>query len=164
MSLNAMVIEDEQPVRDFVREVLEEEGWDVTEAESGEAAFEILPSKNWSLVVCDVNLGGLDGFSVLNKFKNELPQAQVVLITGSGSATGAMNATANGAFDYILKPFGITDLKSLSASVKERLRTVKRDPSDSDSSALSEITLVGRSRAFVSIMKHVGRVAPTSLP
>jgi DNA-binding NtrC family response regulator len=162
-----MVIEDEAQVRRFVGLVLEEDGWSVAEAESAEQAFSMLDDRNWSLVVCDVNLGGQNGFSVLRRFKEELPNTQVVLITGEGSAAGAMDATAYGAFDYLLKPFGVEDLKTLSGSVRQRLeRTVKKVEPGSGVQSLqrSGVTLVGRSRAFVEIMKQVGRVAPTSLP
>jgi DNA-binding NtrC family response regulator len=148
--------------------VLAEDGWEVSEADSAEEAFLMLRKQNWALVVCDVNLGGEDGFSVLHRFKENLPNTQVVLITGNGSAVGAMNATAFGAYDYLLKPFGIPELKTLSASVKERIASSRSgDLGRAHPKAPvrgSDVTLVGRSRAFVEIMKQLGRVAPTNLP
>src|SRR3954465_3024601 len=121
MTMQAMVVEDDAQVRSFVSLVLAEDGWEVSEADSAEEAFLMLRKQNWALVVCDVNLGGQDGFTVLHRFRETLPNTQVVLITGNGSAVGAMNATAFGAYDYLLKPFGIPELKTLSASVKERI-------------------------------------------
>src|SRR5450432_4249837 len=118
MNLQAMVVEDDPQVRSFVSQVLSEDGWDVSEAASAEDAFTMLDDRDWALVVCDVNLGGQDGFSVLHRFKEHLPNSQVVLITGKASAAGAMNATAFGAYDYLLKPFGVEELRTLSASVK----------------------------------------------
>jgi two-component system NtrC family response regulator len=167
MKMFAMVIEDEPHVRSFVSLVLAEDGWTVSEAESAEQAFTMLDDQEWSLVVCDVNLGGQNGFSVLHRFKAELPNAQVVLITGNGSASGAMDATAFGAYDYLLKPFGVDDLQMLSASVRDRVESarggLKAGSKAEGATRGSDITLVGRSRAFVEIMKQVGRVATTDL-
>ena len=64
-------------------------------------------------------LGGVNGFSVLRRFKEELPQTKVILMTGHGTAVGALDATAYGAYDYLLKPFGVDALQSLSRAVAE---------------------------------------------
>src|SRR6185295_7408298 len=147
--------------------VLQDEGWEVTEADSAETAFELLRDQKWSTVFCDVIMGGADGFSVLRRFKDELPLTKVVLMTGHGTAAGALDATAFGAFDYLLKPFGVEELKSLSKSLAERLakaphqRLLTRKRAGSYE---SDIDLVGRSNVFISVMKQVGRVAATALP
>src|SRR5260370_3006005 len=109
--LDALVIDDEQPVRDFVCTVLSNDGWRVSGAASAEEAFAMLDESNWAIVGCDVMLGDADGFSVLRRFKEELPRTKVVLMTGHGSAAGALDATAFGAYDYLLKPFGAEELQ-----------------------------------------------------
>src|SRR6185436_157836 len=115
--MQALVIDDDPQVRGFVSQVLRDEGWQVTEADSAETAFELLREHKWSAVFCDVILGGADGYSVLKRFKDELPQTKVVLMTGHGSAAGALDATAFGAYDYLLKPFSIEALQGLSRAV-----------------------------------------------
>ena len=165
--MQALVIDDDAQVRGFVSCVLQDEGWQVTEADSAETAFELLRDQKWSTVFCDVVLGGADGFSVLRRFKDELPQTKVVLMTGHGTAAGALDATAFGAFDYLLKPFAVEELKSLSKSLAERLakaphqRLLSRKRAGSYE---SDIDLVGRSGVFIAVMKQVGRVATTALP
>ena len=165
--MHALVIDDEPQVRSFVGLVLSED-WEVSEAESAERAFEMLRDREWGLVVCDVMLGGEDGFSVLRRFKEESPASQGVLITGDGSASGAIDATAQGAFDYLLKPFTVDELKALSQTVKERVEALAAQADDAEPltaprAAASDAGLVGRSRSFVEIMKQVGRVAQTDL-
>ncbi len=86
--MQALVIDDEQQIRRFVGEVLRDEGWTVTEAESAERAFELLREQEWGVVFCDVILGGANGFSVLKRFKEELPETKVVLVTGRGRRPG----------------------------------------------------------------------------
>jgi two-component system response regulator AtoC len=164
--LQALVIDDEPQVRGFIGLVLREEGWEVGEAESAERAFELLREREWSLVLCDVLLGGEDGFSVLRRFKEELPETQFVLMTGRGTASGALEATADGAFDYLLKPFSVDDLQALLRAVRERLtQSPRRRPAASrNEDAVAEAALVGQSEAFIEVMKHVGRIAATSLP
>jgi DNA-binding response OmpR family regulator len=68
MELHALIIDDEAQVRSFIGLVLSSEGGEVGEAESAERAFELLHARDWSLVLCDVLLGGESGFSVLRRF------------------------------------------------------------------------------------------------
>jgi len=164
--LYALVIDDEQQVREFVCAVLTQDGWQASQAASAEEAFAMLGDGTWAVVFCDVMLGGADGFAVLRKFKEELPETKVVLMTGHGSAAGALDATAFGAYDYLLKPFGPEELQSLSTALREqflnrpqRLSTRRRGGSHD-----SDIDLIGRSHAFIEVMKQVGRVAATNLP
>jgi two-component system response regulator AtoC len=160
--MHALVIDDEPQLRSFVSDVLQGEGWEVTEAASAEQAFELLRERDWKVVFCDVMLGGVNGFSVLRRFKEELPMTKVILMTGHGSAVGALDATAYGAYDYLLKPFGVDALQSLSRAVFERL---EKTPHHRLVGAYeTDIDLVGRSEAFIEVMKQVGRVAGTSLP
>src|SRR5437870_10659597 len=122
-TLNALVIDDERAVRDFVCTVLEDDGWSVSRAASAEEAFAMLGQDSWSIVFCDVMLGGADGFAVLRRFKEEIPETKVVLMTGHGDAAGALDATAFGAYDYLLKPFGVEELQSLSAALRDQLNS-----------------------------------------
>src|SRR6266849_7749663 len=167
-TLHALVIDDEQPVRDFVCTVLENDGWKVSRAASAEDAFEMLTHENWPIVFCDVMLGGADGFAVLRRFKEVLPETKVVFMTGHGNAAGALDATAFGAYDYLLKPFGVEALQSLSRAITERLARQRQHRlvggKGAGSLYTSDIDLVGRSGAFIEVMKQVGRVAGTNLP
>ena len=113
-------------------------------------------------------LGGADGFAVLRRFSEEQPEAQVILMTGHGSAAGALDATAYGAYDYLMKPFTIDDVLSISGAVRKRMEKSPRTGAASEKQPslayISDIDLVGRSAAFVQVMKLVGRVSSTNLP
>ncbi|HEY0764321.1 MAG TPA: sigma-54 dependent transcriptional regulator [Pyrinomonadaceae bacterium] len=165
-NLRALVIDDEAQLRAFVVAALRNEGWETSEADSAERAFEILHEQDWSAVFCDVQLGGADGYSVLRRFKEQLPGTKVILMTGHGSAAGALDATAFGAYDYLLKPFGVDELRALSEGLRDQLTTrASRLPASSRGGIYkSDIDLVGRSAVFVEVMKQVGRVAKTDLP
>src|ERR1051326_4018381 len=89
-------------------------------------------------------------------------------MTGHGSAVGALDAVSSGAYDYLMKPFEIADVKRISQAVRggieKRARHSVSDELPSPSVYTSDIDLVGVSSAFVEVMKLVGRVASTNLP
>src|SRR5437773_10331790 len=160
-NLQALVIDDEAHVRDFVSTVLRNEGWSVAESASAEEAFEMLNEAAWSVVFCDVMLGGADGYSVLRRFKEMLPETKVVLMTGHGTASGALDATSFGAYDYLLKPFGPDELQSLSEALREQSvnHQSRRVRAGGESAYQAHVGVLGRSEAFIAVMKQVGRVA-----
>ncbi|MDQ1558967.1 MAG: two-component system, NtrC family, response regulator AtoC, partial [Pyrinomonadaceae bacterium] len=169
-NMKALVIDDEHVIRANVAEVLREDGWAVSEAESAEHAFNLLSRETWALVFCDVKLGGdggHDGFAVLRRFTDEQPQAQIVLMTGHGSAVGALDAVASGAYDYLMKPFDNDEVLAISQAVRNGIEKRARQNTTGDLLPpvyTSDIDLVGQSAAFVEMMKLVGRVAGTNLP
>ncbi len=162
----ALVVDDEPQIRHFVARILRAEGWTVGEAESAEDAFQLLREQCWSLVFCDVCLGNADGYTVLRRFTQEQPEARIILMTGNGSAAGALDATAGGAYDYLLKPFSASAVKTLSQEVSQRLESQARQPREAppEFGYTSDLKLIGRSAAFIEVMKLVGRIAPTNLP
>lgn len=163
--LSALVIDDDPQVRGFLSEVLRTDKWEVYEAETAEAAFRVLQEQQLMLVFCDVNLGNVDGYTVLRRFVAEQPEARFVMMTGYESAAGALEATAIGAYDYLSKPFSVDDILNLAATVRQQFE--RHSPSSKpeiNGVYQSNINLIGRSPAFVESMKMVGRVAGTNLP
>ena len=169
--MKALVIDDNELVRSNVAEVLRSEGWDVSEAASADRAFELLGDDSWSLVFCDVKLSDrheAEGYNVLRRFVEEQPRAQIVLMTGHGSAAGALDAVSLGAYDYLMKPFENEDVLRIAKAVKHSLEKRERPGTTGELPPepvyTSDIELVGASTAFVEVMKLVGRVASTLLP
>ena len=164
----ALVIDDEEQIRSLVSHVLKGDGWKVSQARSADEAIMHLKNESWSLVFCDVVLGGPDGYSVLRRFTEMQPEARFVLMTGQGSAAGALDATSTGAYDYLLKPFSIDDILKISSVIKEQLKSRKqrgRSGVDQPSRAYeSDLPLIGTAPKFVECLKMVGRVAGTNLP
>lgn len=166
-SIQALVIDDEPQVSGLVAQVLSSDGWEVSEASTAAEAIVKLQELEWSLVFCDVFLGGPDGYSVLREFSEMQPSARFVLMTGHGSAAGALEATSTGAYDYLLKPFSIDDILNISKSVKDQLksRTKRAKTEDRPERAYeSDLSLIGTAPKFVECLKMVGRVAGTNLP
>jgi len=169
--LKALVVDDHDLIRSNVAETLRNDGWDVCEAKSAEEAFKMLHRDRWSLFFCDVRLSDKnteEGYAVLRGFTQWQPEAQIVLMTGHGSAVGALDAVSFGAYDYLMKPFEVKDVQRISREVRQgiekRTSAAGTDESMSPAVYTSDIDLVGVSSAFVDLMKLVGRVAATNLP
>ncbi len=166
-SLQALVIDDEKQISSLVAQVLVDDGWNVSQATTADEAITKLREQSWALVFCDVVLGGPDGYSVLRHFAEMQPEARFVLMTGHGSAAGALEATSTGAYDYLLKPFSIEDINRISAVIKEQLKTRKKRGKSVEKVSQayeSDLALIGTSAKFVDCLKMVGRVAGTNLP
>src|SRR5688572_12566147 len=165
-NFHALVIDNEPQVREYVSAALREEGWSVTQSPSTEDAYRRADEALWPVVFCDVALGGANGYNVLRHFKEKMPEAKVVLMTAHGGAAVSLDATAFGAYDYLLKPFGPDELKSLSRALRQQLteHPQKSSPARRTAAYHSDIELVGRSQAFIEVMKQVGRVSNTDLP
>jgi two-component system response regulator AtoC len=170
--MKALVIDDNEVIRSNVVEVLSADGWKVSDTDSAEGAFEMLQRERWALVFCDVKLSDKndeDGYAVLRRFTEEQPEAQIVLMTGHGSAVGALDAVSSGAYDYLMKPFDVEDVLKIARAVR---RGIEKRASPGTTGELlppvpvytSDIDLIGVSSAFVEVMKMVGRVAATNLP
>jgi two-component system, NtrC family, response regulator AtoC len=168
--MKALVVEDNDLLRNNIAEVLRADGWDVSEAGSAERAFKMMHEAEWALVFCDVRLndrGSADGYAVLRRFQEEQPAAQIVLMTGHASAAGALDAVHSGAYDYLPKPFENEDVLRISQAVRRGIEKRTHPGPTGELHELvytSDIDLVGVSAAFVEIMKLVGRVAKTNLP
>ena len=164
--LRALVVDDEPQIRRFVAEILRAEGWQVGEAETARHVMEMLGGHHWSLVFCDVVLGSESGFDVLRRLTEAQPEAQIILMTGQGSAADALEATSLGAYDYLLKPFGVREVEEISGAVRRRIERRRQVETEEAPAPVrtSDLGLIGKSPALVNVMKVVGRVAATSLP
>lgn len=167
--MKALVIDDEPLVCNIVAGVLTTEGWNVHKASNGEDAIAMLERENWSLVFCDVQLGDADGFAVLRRFTELHPESNIILMTGYGSAEGALEAVSLGAYDYLLKPFDLHDIQTISRNIRSKLlrntqASESPPPTQTQPTQPKKINLIGQNPAFVEVMKLVGRVAGTNLP
>ena len=100
-----LVIDDEEIIRDVMVRLLEDEGYAVTTAASGEEGMEAAQAKPFDLVMLDLMLPGKDGLTILEEFTQGSPDTVVVMVTAYASIEDAVAATKSGAFDFLTKPF-----------------------------------------------------------
>ncbi len=105
-----LVVDDEREIRTSVRGILEEEGYDVIEAEDGGQALDRIRERTPELVLLDIWMPNVDGLELLASLQGRLHPPEVVVISGHGNIETAVRATKLGAFDFIEKPFSLDSL------------------------------------------------------
>jgi DNA-binding NtrC family response regulator len=103
MKSNILIVDDDQIIRDSLKEILRVEGYEVDAAESADQAIIKLANKTFDLVLLDLQMPGMDGLEVLSEVTRLAPDTRVILLTAHGSLESAIEALRFGAHDYILK-------------------------------------------------------------
>jgi signal transduction histidine kinase/CheY-like chemotaxis protein len=122
-----LVVDDEPNVLLTMAAILLQEGYDVEEAPSGRAALDALAQRSFDLVLTDLNMPGIDGLAVLEAVQKHAPQTVTLVITGYASVSTALRALQLGAYEYLLKPTEIEDLKQAVRRSLERKRLSEID-------------------------------------
>ncbi len=160
MSHRILVVDDEQGVREALRQLLEYEGYTVALAGSGSEALDSYAQVKPHLVLLDVKMAGLDGLAVLAKLRETDPQALVVMISGHGTIATAVEATQLGAHDFLEKPLDthrvlLTLKNALSHTVLEREVRALQEAVE------RHYEIVGSSAAIRQVIERIEKVAPT---
>jgi len=156
-----LVVDDEKSMREFLEIMLTQEGYNVTLAENGENACEVLDRKKFKLVITDIRMRDIDGIGVLKKAKSVHPDTVVVLISAFATAETAVEAMREGAYDYIPKPFKVREFKKI---VKQAVSSRKPADSGEEDYLKSHYhfgCLVGESPQMKKVYDLIKRVAET---
>ncbi len=100
-----LLVEDDRTQRELLTELLEEEGFSVASASSGERALDLFRKERYDAVITDVRLPGMSGLELLQKLKELEPSVEIIVITAFSSVDDAVKAIKMGAFHYVTKPF-----------------------------------------------------------
>jgi two-component system, NtrC family, nitrogen regulation response regulator NtrX len=104
---SVLIVDDEEGIRETLSGILQDEGYNVITAGSGENALIILKEQNPDLVLLDVWLSGIDGIETMQEIKKTNPELPVVIISGHGNIELAVKATREGAYDFLEKPLSL---------------------------------------------------------
>jgi DNA-binding response OmpR family regulator len=116
-----LAVEDDERIRTAVRLALEDEGWDVEEAESGERALEVFGGGPFDVVLIDLMLPGIDGFELCRSLRRN-SDVPIVMVTARTDTHDVVAGLEAGADDYLTKPF---EPKELSARIRALLRRIR---------------------------------------
>lgn len=152
-----LVVDDDLASTELLKEIFEAENWEVKTANKPSVALELAETDNFDLLVSDVNLeaekSGLDLLKELNK------EMAVILVTGFGTLETAVEASKEGAWDFISKPFRVDEVVQ---TVRRALDRTKNIPHEETTQTVEVSTaIVGRSPAMIELYKEIARVAPT---
>ncbi len=152
-----LIVDDEEAIRESLRMILEHEGYEVQEAAGGHEALTKIKSKSPDAVMLDIKMPDIDGMEVLDRIRESGDGVPVMMITGHGDVSTAVEATRRGAFDFLEKPLerdrvllslrNAVENRRLSQEV--RLTTGESDP------------MIGSAPAMKELRELIERAAPT---
>ncbi|MBI5190464.1 MAG: sigma-54-dependent Fis family transcriptional regulator [Nitrospirae bacterium] len=110
MAMNVLVAEDEEITLKHLVNTLQKEGYDVTGVKNGRDAWSKFEAGSFDIVLADIKMPGMTGLELLDRIKEKCSDAEVIIMTGFGSISSAIEAMKKGAFDYITKPYDLDEL------------------------------------------------------
>lgn len=124
--LDALIVDDEEKIRFFMSDLLGKMGHTVTQAESGEAALELLKTRRFDLAILDLKLSGrVDGQRVLEAIRWQWPDTLVIMLTAHGTLESAIESIREGVDGYLLKPVRPSDVRQAIAEALDRRKKVQ---------------------------------------
>jgi len=167
MKSRILVVDDEESIREFLEIMLKKEGYEVTCAEDGQAALEVLKKKSFDLVISDMQMPNLSGMELLKHVKDQYPDVVFMMITAFGTTETAVEAMKIGAYDYVTKPFKIDEVRINIANAlrSQNLEVENRNLKKELNVEYNFQNLVGNSEPMHRIFELIRRVsqAPTNI-
>lgn len=163
MKPRILAVDDEESIREFLEIMLKKEGYDVTTAEDGQVAMDLLKKKSFDMVISDMQMPNVTGIELLKHVKDNYPDLVFMIITAFGTTESAVEAMKLGAYDYITKPFKIDEVRIVignalkSKNLEVENRTLKKEMQKE----FSFQSLVGNSEKMHHIYELIKRVSQT---
>ncbi len=152
-----LVVEDNESLREVLKEALTTEGYAVTEAGSAEEGIQKFKAGDFDIVITDLKLPEADGMSVLEAVKKSGSDAEVIVITAHGTVDKAVDAMKKGAADFITKPFSIDHVRLQAAKIL-RAKKIKEENAYLKSSGNRKI--IGSGAKFRAIIEMAAKIGP----
>ena len=160
-----LVVDDENNLRIVVQKELTRQGHEVETASDGEAAWTLLEQQDFDVLLCDINMPRLDGIGLLRRMREKSANPpEVIMLTGQATVESAIEAMKLGAYDYLTKPYRITELAVLvkQSAEKQKLKIDnQRLRAHIERSHQNMPEIIGESSQMKEVLRLVQRVAPS---
>jgi two-component system response regulator HydG len=162
--IRVLVVDDDEPHAAAVAESLERVGYDCVVATSGAEGLKLIEEQVFEIIITDLIMDGVGGLEVLAKAKRELPDAEVVILTGHSTIKTAVTAMQAGASTYLTKPLDINELRTKAdkASQSQRLARSNVELQMQLNEKFGFEGVIGNSVAMHSVVARLRQIAPTS--
>lgn len=163
MPAKILVVDDEAKMRRILQMMLEENGYQAALAEDGEKALDKIKGANFDLVITDMKMPGKDGLELLRDIRKINEELPVIVMTAYGTVPTAVKAMKAGAYDYILKPFDLEEMKAVveKALTMEKLLRRSRYLQEELEAKYQFEDIIGKSPKMQEVFKLISQVAPT---
>jgi nitrogen regulation protein NR(I) len=153
-----LLVEDDLAIATTLRRVLADEGYETVTETTGDRGLVIATRGAFDIVITDLKLPGLSGLQLVRELHSSHPRLPILMMTAHGTTETAIEAIQGGAFDYIVKPFEISELLRLVKQAVTASRLMSEPVQLGDARATGD-AIVGSSRAMQAIYKEIGRIA-----
>ncbi|HOX77039.1 MAG TPA: sigma-54 dependent transcriptional regulator [Bacteroidales bacterium] len=162
--ISILIVDDEESVRDSLYNWFIEDGYHVECAANAKEALNLIEQKEFSIVLADLKMPGMDGLEMQRRIKALNPEAIVIIMTAFATVDSAVRALKDGAFDYITKPFDPDDLSHLIRNAsKQIMLKAENDALRDKIVSLENIDdIIGTSPAILQVLKEVESVAQSN--
>lgn len=157
--MKILIIDDERSIRNSLKEILADEGYDVDVAENGAQGCAMVDKEKYSVIFCDIKMPEMDGMEVLDRLAEMGVDSAVVMISGHGDIDTAVECIKKGAFDFIQKPLDLNRILITIKNATEKVSLVKETKILKKKVYGQE--MVGESPALVHVKDMIDKVAPT---
>jgi len=160
-NIRILVVDDENYIRDTIREALKNTGLESDEASNGRSALEMMRQRHYNVIITDLRLPELDGEALMKEALAVSPETIVILMTGFGNIQSAVEVIRKGAYDYLPKPFQIDELiQRVEKGIAEQVLKVKNRMNNAETEGKYYFSnLVGSSAPMQAIYNRIGIVA-----
>ena len=157
--MKILVVDDERAIRNSLKEILMDDGYEVDVAEDGPSAIEAAGKERYDVIFCDIKMPGMEGTEVLSKLAEDGVDSAVVMISGHGDIQTAVECIKKGAFDFIQKPLDLNRILITIKNATDKARLL------SDNKVLKKKVygqeMIGSSEPLQHIRQMIEKVAPT---
>lgn len=162
--IRVLVVDDDEPHAAAVAESLKRVGYDCVIATSGEEGLRLIEEQTFDIIITDLIMDGVGGLEVLAKANRELPDAEVVILTGHSTIKTAVTAMQAGASTYLTKPLDINELRAVAdkASQTQRLHRSNLELQRQLNEKFGFEGVIGNSTAMHQVVARLRQAAPTS--
>ena len=157
--MKLLVIDDERSIRNSLKEILMDEGYDVDVAEDGVNGLELALKEKYSVIFCDIKMPQMDGVEVLDRLVAEGVDSAVTMISGPGDLDTAVECTKKGAFDLIQKPLDLNRILITIKNATDKVSLVKETRILKKKVYGQE--MIGQSAPILRVREMIEKVAPT---
>ena len=157
--MKILIIDDERSIRNSLKEILVDEGYDVDVAENGVQGCQMVDNEKYSVIFCDIKMPEMDGLEVLDRLNEMGVESAVVMISGHGDINTAVDCIKKGAFDFIQKPLDLNRILITIKNATEKVHLVKETKTLKKKVYGQE--MIGESEPIRHIKEMIEKVAPT---
>jgi DNA-binding NtrC family response regulator len=157
--MKILIIDDERSIRNSLKEILTDEGYDVDVAENGAQGVQMVDNEKYSVIFCDIKMPEMDGIEVLARLTEMGVDSAIVMISGHGDIDTAVDCIKKGAFDFIQKPLDLNRILITIKNATEKVHLVKETKTLKKKVYGQE--MIGKSEPIINIKDMITKVAPT---